>query len=271
MRKSIVILSLVCILSLSRMGRASDDVYVDLSVLNVIPQDSIGFVESKPVFPIIEKEHVLKRKTVRDKIKPIKPEPRKPQLPATEAEDQSIEKETPILEIFAPEISSEENQKQQDSVSETEPKVSTKEKQVSAETEETTFITPLESKKPQTLLSAKISENKIEDNSKESFVPREIYSLAFAPDSAELSEETLRRLEHIAGRFAENNEKKLSIKAYNYDNGQDSFRKKRVSLNRATEVRSYFLSKGFRNFSIKIINTTTDNEYKDTVEIETMN
>ena len=32
------------------------------------------------------------------------------------------------------------------------------------------------------------------------------------------------------------------------------FRKKRMSLNRAVEIRSYLLGKGYKNFSIKVIN-----------------
>ena len=56
--------------------------------------------------------------------------------------------------------------------------------------------------------------------------------------------------------------------AYNYDNGEDVFRKKRQSLNRAIEIRSYLLGKGYKNFSIKVINITDDPAKGNVVEID---
>ena len=265
MRKKIAISSLVCILSLSGTGYANDDVYVDLSVLDAMPQDSIGFVETQPVFPMIPKISGTTEKSIGVKVKLVKPEPRKPEMPKT-LEDENLEKETPILEIPAPMVEMEKN-----NISETEQKQSVEEKQMPLDTENALLITPVENKATQSILSAKLPENTSQNDAEKIFEPREIYSLSFTSDSSELSEETLQRLKQITERLAQEREKKISIKAYNYDNGQDSFRKKRISLNRATEVRSYFLSEGFRNFSIKIINTTTDNEYKDTVEIEALN
>lgn len=61
---------------------------------------------------------------------------------------------------------------------------------------------------------------------------------------------------------------KIAIMAYNYDNGQDVFRKKRQSLNRADEIRSYLLAKGYKNFSIKVINITDDAARGNVVEID---
>lgn len=61
---------------------------------------------------------------------------------------------------------------------------------------------------------------------------------------------------------------KIAIMAYNYDNGQDVFRKKRQSLNRAIEIRSYLLAKGYKNFSIKVINITDDAARGNVVEID---
>ena len=48
---SAIVLSIILV----GQGQAADDVYVDLSVLDAIPQDSIGFVESQPLFPIVKK------------------------------------------------------------------------------------------------------------------------------------------------------------------------------------------------------------------------
>ena len=47
-----------------------------------------------------------------------------------------------------------------------------------------------------------------------------------------------------------------------------SFKKKRQSLDRAIAVRSYLLSKNYKNFSIKVVNVTDDDSKKNLVEIE---
>ena len=61
---------------------------------------------------------------------------------------------------------------------------------------------------------------------------------------------------------------KIMILSYKYEDGKDSFKKKRISLNRAIEVRSYLLGKGYKNFSIKVINISGDAEKRNLVEIE---
>ena len=307
--KKLLLISIMYSLMILGEAKASDDVYVDLSVLDNIPQDSIGFVSSEPLFPQVKKSNkpiVAKRKAVKkttvikpakktssvklvvvekEKVK-IEPEEQKIVLPIEEKDNSVTEpqnllpqsdsvqtvKSTPA-EVSA--TSESEGNEEKLSENKSEEQIQSKETVQPIKPEET--INPF---KPQnesmssfendeqekTVLSAQISDKTKEDNNV--LRPKEIYSLSFEPDSSELTSESQQKLEKIIQLFDAEHKKKISIKAYNYDNGVESFRKKRISLNRATEVRSFFLNNGFKNFSIKIINTTIDNDYKDTVEIE---
>lgn len=67
-------------------------------------------------------------------------------------------------------------------------------------------------------------------------VKREI---VFAEGSSELDELSKKKIDAIIASFDNAGANKIAIMAYNYDNGQDVFRKKRQSLNRAIEIRSY--------------------------------
>ena len=96
-------------------------------------------------------------------------------------------------------------------------------------------------------------------------VKREI---VFAEGSSELDELSKKKINAIIASFDNAGANKIAIMAYNYDNGQDVFRKKRQSLNRAIEIRSYLLAKGYKNFSIKVINITDDAARGNVVEID---
>lgn len=342
--KKWLILSIIYSFIVFGQAQASDDVYVDLSVLDSIPQDSIGFVSSEPLFPIVKKTQptpvakrkarIVKKKAVAKPTKkqapakqpvitvkkePVKVEPQEqeivlsvdetninqpePQnlLPEVAADKTETQQEVTVTEQIPAEeksVSEEQTVVEEKAVVEEKTVVEEKsavepqnneaepEKEVNAEatTENESVQAPqkTETMKPSELeqllispqnnensvMSAKISEENNTNSEEVVLRPKEIYSLSFAPDSSELTPESIQKLDKMLHIFDADHKKKISIKAYNYDNGVESFRKKRISLNRATEVRSYFLNNGFKNFSIKIINTTVDNEYKDTVEIE---
>ena len=91
--------------------------------------------------------------------------------------------------------------------------------------------------------------------------------LFFADDSAELSEENKQKIDASVKSFEDAQKNKILILAYNFDDGQDVFKKKRQSLNRAIEIRSYLLNQGYKNFSIKVVNVTDDNTKRNLVEI----
>lgn len=92
--------------------------------------------------------------------------------------------------------------------------------------------------------------------------------ILFADDADELNAEQQARIDAIVGAFKNEKTNKIAIYSYNLDDGADSFRKKRTSLNRAIEVRSYLLKKGFKNFSIKVVNVGGDSKKINMVELE---
>lgn len=78
--------------------------------------------------------------------------------------------------------------------------------------------------------------------------------IVFAEDVSELSENQKKQIDAVISGFEDPKNNKIAIFSYNYEDGEDVFRKKRMSLNRAVEIRSYLLGKGYKNFSIKVIN-----------------
>ena len=93
-------------------------------------------------------------------------------------------------------------------------------------------------------------------------------SIKFANASDELSAENMAKIDAIIATFGDMSANKIAIYSYNMDDGVDSFKKKRISLNRAVEVRGYLIKQGHKNFSIKVININTDSEKLNTVELE---
>lgn len=96
-------------------------------------------------------------------------------------------------------------------------------------------------------------------------VGRQIF---FADDSFEISPENADKIISLIETFEDPRKHKIAIYAYNYDNGENIFKKKKLSLDRATEIRSLLLNKGYKNFSIKVINITDNPEKRNLVEIE---
>lgn len=78
--------------------------------------------------------------------------------------------------------------------------------------------------------------------------------IVFSADGYELSAEDKIQLDKLVASFENPQINKIAIYAFNIDDGKDVFRKKRLSLNRAIEVRSYLLGKGYKNYSIKVVN-----------------
>ena len=90
----------------------------------------------------------------------------------------------------------------------------------------------------------------------------------FADDSFEISPENADKIISLIETFEDPRKHKIAIYAYNYDNGENTFKKKKLSLDRATEIRSLLLNQGYKNFSIKVINITDNPEKRNLVEIE---
>lgn len=294
-----LVMASVCALALqgAAFAQATDDVYVDLSVLNNLqPGDSL-FVETQPLFPVVKKAPV--KKTVRKKktpkktvapAKPVaektpapkkeekaiailpqapeipqplaeaKPEPVKPANPITVADDREPVRETVAdVDVVRPaetdngkalsEPKSEEVSKPA-AVQEAE-NVPSAETAPAAETEEKKEIKPLLPVGDKTPAAAEVG--------------RQIF---FADDSFEISPENADKIISLIETFEDPRKHKIAIYAYNYDNGENTFKKKKLSLDRATEIRSLLLNKGYKNFSIKVINITDNPEKRNLVEIE---
>lgn len=108
------------------------------------------------------------------------------------------------------------------------------------------------------------------NNKSETVSPAEqnVSEIVFSEGNDELSEENKVQIDSIINRFENAKENKIAIYSFNLDDGNDSFRKKRISLNRAIAVRSYLLAKGYKNFSIKVVNITEANGKEHSVRIE---
>ena len=327
MSKKLLAVLILCSLSVFGQVSASDDIYVDLSVLDNMPSDSIGFVQSEPLFPIYKpskpvakptKKVRLRSQTSAHKapvvtVKAEKLPPMQAETPEEEQEPLTDEQKTPALEntdettIATPlpedansnRITTSESVEQEKTVTTEAPTEITqtqtpipqnsenqvqiisyppvvdavygisgqeeKPSQDAVNPEDSQNLSQAEAQITMSASSTNISEP---NEAMQISSPKEIYSLTFAESSSDITNENIQKLEKMISTFDADRKKKIIIKAYNYDTGEDSFKHKRVSLNRATAIRSYFLNKGFVNFSIKIINTDSENEYKNTVEIE---
>lgn len=92
--------------------------------------------------------------------------------------------------------------------------------------------------------------------------------IRFADGSDILNVEQQELLDKIVSNFSNEKTSKIAIYAYNFDDKVDSFRKKRITLNRAIEIRSYLLKKGFKNFNIKVVNISGNSKKVDCVELK---
>ena len=110
----------------------------------------------------------------------------------------------------------------------------------------------------------------VEENPKpqEEVSNKKAEELYFQEDAEELSQEQKDMLDKLSLSFENPQENKIAIYAYNYVNGEDSFKRKRIALNRAVNIRSYLLSKGYKNYSMKVINIEDKDGKENSVHIE---
>lgn len=97
---------------------------------------------------------------------------------------------------------------------------------------------------------------------------RESEFIRFENDVDELNEAQMLQIDTIVSTYENTPKNKIAIYSYNLDNGVDSFKRKRTSLNRAVNVRSYLLKKGYKNFSIKVININSVSDKQNMVELQ---
>ena len=259
------------VLGLCVTAQAQEDVYVDLSVLDNLD----GFVgaPAEPLFPIVKpkpKKAVVKKtaptvKSVKKEAAPrklepkIEPKPEPQPIPYVESTDGIV--------VVNVEPKPEAEPKQ----AETAPVVSepVAEASVSSEpaveqpVEQTVPSEPAVSAPEQVTPQPKllIEEEPVENDTVGG-------KISFGAEDDEISPEQMAQIDEIVGHFKNTDKNKIAIYAYNLDNGVDTFKKKRISLNRAVNVRGYLIKQGYKNFSIKVVNVEADSDKINTVELE---
>ena len=88
--------------------------------------------------------------------------------------------------------------------------------------------------------------------------------ITFGDNSDVLSDEAISELDRFVEKNKDDPTGKILIEAYHY-NSDNGFARKRTSLNRAVNIRSYLLNRGFKSFNIQIINTEEEVLQNNTV------
>lgn len=194
-----------------------------------------NILKAKKSLPSESKEEkqtvILKTEQLEDKIisEPEKPVLQKTVEPIAENKNETSKTEGESL-LSAPEP-----------IAESEPKKT--EKTVVAETEDKQVSTDETFKERN---DEKREVSKVGENS----------AMLYFPDSsAELNAEITDVLTLFLNKINLQNQEKITIEAYNYNEEDSGFARKRLSLNRAVAVRGWLLAKGLKSFSVKIINT----------------
>ena len=88
--------------------------------------------------------------------------------------------------------------------------------------------------------------------------------IIFDDNSDVLSDKAISELDAFVEKNKDDFTGKILIEAYHY-NSDNGFARKRTSLNRAVNIRSYLLNRGFKSFNIQIINTEEEVLQNNTV------
>ena len=278
---------------------AADDVYVDLSVLNEIgggsapsaygrPEPLFPVIRNTPQFPVVKKsapkapkaKTPVRKNKQKLKIKQVKVVEKEEKIaipakpadiqPVREKANSAVENKPAVVEPAKDMPAEDKTVKDEVKEKAAAPAVELTSAPVvpvkaeSVENQPVGEVPAAAEKKAEPLVpvSGALVAKPVVDVEK---VKREI---VFAEGSSELDDLSKEKIDAIIASFDNAGANKIAIMAYNYDNGQDVFRKKRQSLNRAIEIRSYLLAKGYKNFSIKVINITDDAARGNVVEID---
>ena len=287
-------------------GHAEENVVIDMSVLDSLGAPSSAAVSSsKPLFPTVKKKTVKSKAKVKKakKAKTVKAPEVKVKTPKPEVVAPEVKVETPKPEVVAPEVKVEapkpevvvpevkvETPKPEVVVPEVKvetPKPEVVVPEVKVETPKPEVVTPevkVETPKPEVVTP----EVKVEAPKPEVVVPevkteapkREVIIsqpqadqasqtgiITFAADQSDLNDAQKRIIDDTLASFQNPKVNKMSIISYSISGGENVFQNKRISLNRAVNTRSYLLEKGYKNFSIKIINVEADDNRINTVSL----
>lgn len=276
---------------------AEDDVYVDLSVLNSL-QVAAPAAVVQPLFPDVKnapapkKPRAVKRKKAGKrqevKLQEVKAEAKKAENKVevkVETASQPDKMETPVAETVPAADSAKNNL---DTLRQAIAENSIRKEPVAAETPVAkTAISaemPADASLPveTAVVPVKNTAVVVDDKSGESLsealnnnVPEETQpkpekvsnAVKFGAESSELTEADKQQIDAIMAGFEDAVNHKVAITAYNLDDGKEVFYRKKQSLDRAISIRSYLLNKGYKNYSIKVINIPAGDERVNTVDV----
>lgn len=276
---------------------AEDDVYVDLSVLNSL-QAAAPAAVVQPLFPDVKNAPAPKKPRAAKRKKAEKRQ--EVRLPEVKAEAKKAEDKVEMKAEAAP-----QPDKTETPAAETVPAVDSAKNNLNtlrqAIAENSIRKEPVAAETPaaETAVSAEMPadaslpvetavvpvENTavvVDDKSGESLsealnnnVPAETQSepekvsnaIKFGAESSELTEADKQQIDAIMAGFEDAVNHKVAITAYNLDDGKEVFYRKKQSLDRAIAIRSYLLNKGYKNYSIKVINIPAGDERVNTVDV----
>lgn len=303
---SISILGLLLVLSIGK-ARAEDDVFVDLSVLNEVSSSGSAssadplfpeFNKADSAFPSVAPQKAVKKTkpaiAIKPKSKPaakFTPEVKEIKLiptvgasktPAAKVEIKELENLAPAAapnaptpaSILAPDSDLAANV--DDATESNSTPISTEDSSsVSSQmikipdSVPEMHITPLVSPSTPKPVPAIISPEPeaVPSVPDPTPAPAADNIISYPVDEYELSDTAKQKIMSIISSFNDLKNNKISITSYNIDDGKDVFYKKRLSLNRAIEVRSYLLTKGYKNYSIKVINIPVGDPRENTLDI----
>lgn len=285
-------LALVTVLGFCTVANAQDEVVVDLSVLDSL--DSSYVAPSEPLFPVLPKKSKPLVKKVKKASKTrtksaIKAKVSEPTVKSKPNEDIKVVDVEPIIVVdvepkpvnfdvlSTPKIiESEQGTSNHKAVY---GDIKAELKATATEDSSLPAVVVPATNEPTNTIPSKVSgaDNTITDDTTSSsdlLIPTTpnykpvVNSISFAEGVDELSAEQMVKIDSIVNSFEDINTNKIAIYSYNLDDGVDSFKKKRISLNRAVEVRGYLIKQGYKNFSIKVININSNSNKVNTVELE---
>lgn len=270
--KGILLLFVVGILFCTTASSASDDVYVDLSVLDSLDVSNSPRINNQPLFPIVAKKQAVKpvKRKVAKKVQAKKPEVKdikpdsKVEIVANKVEEKTIPENVKGVEQVKetiPTINEVVVEKKEEALpqpAQVDVIASSDELTKVQESTENSIL-PKEESAPKALLI----QNEIKENE-----PVTSVEIRFEGEDNTLTDIQKSNLDELVNGLGTNTTARLGIYAFNYEDGQDAFKKKRESLNRALEVRSYLMDKGFRTFSVKVINVNDDSSKKNLIIVE---
>ncbi|MFV0627363.1 MAG: hypothetical protein ACK5N8_08455 [Alphaproteobacteria bacterium] len=239
---------------------------VSLPTEEVLPQEVKEELNITPVESVVEAEAIVEEKateTVAEVQENIKVEADKIEV------EEILPVEIPVEAVVEEKVSEVASDVEAKTVAEPKNLINIQEKAPQAdvtqvENKTTDLLVPVVSEVPASPAVADVSPV-VADT--ENYMPNII---KFDEGITSLTEVDKFRINSIISKFEDVRAHKIGIVAYNLDNGQDTFKRKRESLSRATEIRSYLLSQGYKEFKIKVVNVDETSNKINMIELVEM-